>query len=299
MPSRADSVFGPDVSPDDTYGPATDALDGVTACCSVRPSYPWVRPCWRFWWSSRSSRGGDDDHRPGGISITIALYGFTSLSAGGIAGTAHLLFVATGVLASSAYARSGDLSTGDTTWGALLCGGSVAGALVGVWLNQFVARELFGLLLGTLAGVTGLVIVYRERRGVITTETLDRNTTGRAGYVALGVAPGTASGLLGVGGPVVAVPALVIAGVPMLAAVAVAQAQSVFLATFSALGYLSQGAASVTLAAVPGVPLLAGVVVGWRVAHRVDPNRSKVALGLVVAAVAPYLAFRGAEYVRR
>lgn len=228
---------------------------------------------------------------PGGIFLTISLYGFTSLSSGEIAGTAHLMFVATGLLASFVYFRSGDIAGDNVVWIALLCCGSVAGSLFGVWLNRFVARELFGLLLGAVSGVTGLVIIYRERRGMITAETIDRTTaTGQAAYFALGAVLGTLSGLLGVGGPVIAVPALVIAGVPMLAAVAAAQVQSVFIAAFAAMGYFTQGAVSVPLAAILGAPLLAGVVVGWTIAHRIDPNRLKVALGAVLVVVAPYLA---------
>lgn len=229
---------------------------------------------------------------PGGIFLTVALYGFTALSSGEIAGTAHVMFVATGLLASYVYFRSGDVARDDVAWIAVLCVGSVLGALFGVWLNGFVARELFGLLLGVLAGTTGAVIIYRERRGLITTETIDKNTaTGRAAYFLLGAALGTFSGLLGVGGPVIAVPALVIAGVPMLAAIGAAQVQSVFIAAFAAFGYFTQGAVSVGLAVTLGVPLLVGVVLGWTIAHRIDPNRLKVALGAVLLAVAPYLAF--------
>ncbi len=66
---------------------------------------------------------------------------------------------------------------------------------------------------------------------------------------------------------VIAVPALVLIGVPMLWAVAVAQVQSTFIATVATLGYLVQGNVSV-----------------------IDPGRLKVALAVVLIAVGPYLA---------
>jgi len=73
----------------------------------------------------------------------------------------------------------------------------------------------------------------------------------------------------------------------MLLAVAAAQVQSIFIATFAASGYFLQGNVSVPLAVVIGVPLLLGVVIGWRVAHIVDPERLKVGLGVVLLGSVP------------
>lgn len=162
--------------------------------------------------------------------------------------------------------------------------------MAGAWLNGLVSRDLFGVLLGLLTGVAGVVIVYREYRGLSAVHSFDLDSTaGRAGYFVVGVVLGVLSGLLGVGGPVIAVPTLVLLGVPMLSAVAVAQAQGVFIATFAALGFLTQGVVSVPLATLVGVPLLAGVLVGWKVAHYVDPGRLKVVLGAILILVAPTL----------
>lgn len=228
---------------------------------------------------------------PGGIFLTISLYALTSLPSGTIAGTAQLMFAVTGLVASFAYLRSGEISGRTRLWTGLLSVGSVGGALFGAWVNGFVSRDLFGLLLGVLAGVTGVLIVYRERRDLSPIRSFDPETpAGKAAYATLGFVLGAFSGLLGVGGPVIAVPALVVVGVPMLSAVAAAQVQSVFIATFAAVGYLLRGAVSVPLAVALGVPLTVGVVLGWGVAHRVDPDRLKVALGGVLLVVSPYLA---------
>lgn len=228
---------------------------------------------------------------PGGIFLTIALYALTPLPSATIAGTAQLLFIATGLIAALAYVRSGELTRASARPAGLLSLGSVGGALFGAWLNGFVSRELFGLLLGVLAAATGLLILYRERRALDAIVTLDPTTrSGAIGYAILGFVLGAFSGLLGIGGPVIAVPALVVIGTPMLLAVGIAQVQSVFIASFAALGYLSQGAVSLSLAAVVGVPLFVGVVVGWLLAHRIDPERLKALLALVLLVVAPYLA---------
>jgi len=228
---------------------------------------------------------------PGGIFVTITLYSLTPFSSGEIAGTAHVAFVATGLVGTAAYARSGELRTGEgRAVAAILSASSVAGALAGAYANAFVARSLFGLLLGGVAAATGGIILYRELRGLRPAYSLDATT--RRGQIALGVLGlllGMASGLLGIGGPVLAVPVLVLVGVPLLLAVAVAQVQSIFIATFAATGYLLQGVVSPPLAVLITVPLLAGVVGGWKVAHRVDPGRLKVVLGLLLLAVGPFL----------
>jgi len=229
---------------------------------------------------------------PGGIFVTIALYSLTPLPSSQVAGTAHATFVVTGLVGSAAYLHSGEMNTGESRAIAIvLSASSIAGALVGASVNAFVPRSVFGVLLGGVATAVGGIILYRERRGfspVYDLEPLSR--TGRLVLAGLGFVLGIASGLLGIGGPVLAVPALVLVGVPMLLAVAVAQVQSIFIAAFAAAGYFLQGNVFVPLAVVVGTPLLLGVVVGWRVAHAVDPERLKVALGVVLLGVGPYLA---------
>ena len=229
---------------------------------------------------------------PGGIFVTIALYSLTPISSGMVAGTAHATFVATGLVASAAYVRSGEMGAGEVrVMAVVLSLSSVVGALIGAYVNTFVPRSVFGLLLGAVAMATGVTIVYRERRGLSPVYRLDvSERRGKAVLAVMGFALGVASGLLGVGGPVIAVPALVLVGVPILFALAAAQVQSIFIAGFATAGYFAQGNVSLPLAVLVGVPLLVGVVAGWKVAHVVDPARLKVALGVVLFAVGPYLA---------
>lgn len=229
---------------------------------------------------------------PGGIFVTIALYSLTPLSSNMVAGTAHSTFIATGLVGSAAYVHSGEMQTeGGRIMAIILSLSSIVGALIGAYVNSFVPRSVFGVLLGILAMVTGVTIVYRERRQLSPLYELDvTEPQGKVVLGGLGFCLGIASGLLGVGGPVIAVPALVLVGVPMLLAVAVAQVQSIFIAVFATTGYLAQGNVSIPLAILVGTPLLVGVVVGWKVAHLIDPNRLKVALGIVLVGVGPYLA---------
>ena len=230
---------------------------------------------------------------PGGIFVTIALFTLTPLTSAEVAGTAHLTFVATGILGSAAYLQSGEFSTGRARGLVLLLsGGSVLGAIGGAVINQFVARDTFGLLLGLVAVIVGVTILYRERRGVLAVYELDLGIRrDRVTLTVVGVGLGVVSGLLGIGGPVLAVPVLVLLGTPMLTAVAVAQVQSIFIAAFASGSYLYYDAVSFGFAILVGGPLLVGVVIGWKVAHLVDPTRLTLLLGAVLVAVGPYLAF--------
>ncbi len=229
---------------------------------------------------------------PGGIFVTIALYTLTGLSAGQVAGTASATFVATGVLGTFIYFRSGELREPTALRiSALLGATSIPGALLGAWLNSVLSARLFGFLLGLLVVIVGGVILHQEWRGLRVRMVARADTAaGRAALLALGFGIGVAGGLLGVGGPVLAVPALVVLGAPLLLAVAVAQLQSVLLAAFATIGYLLQGAVLWPLALLIVVPQLAGAVIGWGIAHRIDPGRLRLALGLVLLVVGPYIA---------
>lgn len=228
---------------------------------------------------------------PGGIFSTVALYTLTDAPSATVAGTAHLTFVAVGLVGTVAYRRSGELLGGtNVRMAAVLSVTSVLGALVGAELNTRVSRDLFGVLLGAFTAAAGVVILYREYRSLPSYDVDFDAPAGQALLAAFGGLLGAAAGLLGVGGPVVAVPVLVVLGVPMLAALGVAQVQAVFIATFATAGYLANGAVSIPLAALVGVPQVIGAVAGWRIAHLIDPERLKAALGLTLLAVGPYLA---------
>lgn len=229
---------------------------------------------------------------PGGIFVTISLYSLTAISSNEIAGTAHAMFIVTGIVGSAAYVLSGEMRSGEgRALAVILSGSSIIGAFIGAQVNSFVSREAFGLLLAIFAMGTGGILVYREYHGLSPLYQIDVLTRpGRVVLGLLGFSLGISSGLLGVGGPVLAVPALVLFGIPMLLAVAVAQVQSIFIATFATAGYLLQGNVSFILAVLVGVPLLVGVAIGWKVAHVINPDRLKVALGIVLIAVGPYLA---------
>lgn len=229
---------------------------------------------------------------PGGVFLTAALFVGTDLSSAAVAGTASATFVATGLVGSGAYVRSGELAT-RPAWAsaAWLSATGLVGALVGARINLAIGAEGFGRLLGAfLVGGAGL-IMYREwtneeAPGVLAGSVLPGKGTRRRGILAaVGGVVGLLGGLLGVGGPVVAVPMLVSLGMPIRQAVAVAQVQSVVLALVATARYAAAGAVDPALALLVGVPQLVGVGVGWRVAHRVAPGRLRKGLAGVLVVV--------------
>jgi uncharacterized protein len=229
---------------------------------------------------------------PGGVFVTVALFALAPLSSAEVAGTASATFVATGLLGSLVYFRSGEFAQGYAREMAIvLSATSIAGALAGSQLNLLLPEYVFGYLLSLFVATIGAVIVYRERVGLKPSNRLDsvpdRQRRILVGGVGLGI--GVLGGLLGVGGPVVAVPVLVVLGVPMLVAVAVAQVQSIFISAFATVGYALSGAVSIPVALLVGIPQLVGVVAGWKVAHLVDPHLLRVVLGIVLVGVSPLL----------
>jgi uncharacterized membrane protein YfcA len=90
-----------------------------------------------------------------------------------------------------------------------------------------------------------------------------------------------------------AVPVLVVAGAPLLPALAAAQAQSIVIAVMGTIGYLVHGSIDVPLALLVGFPELCGVVIGWKLARALPTRTLKNALVCALLVLAPYFALRG------
>lgn len=228
---------------------------------------------------------------PGGVLATIGLFALTALTPAQVAGTAIVTHVATGALATAAYTRSGHLRDPHTRRTALtLAAAAVVGTPLGVLINSVVSGQAFGIVLGVFSAGIAALVWYRDRRPRADPAG-HHLRTGVVAAVGFGVA--VASGLVGVGGPLLAVPLLVTLGAPVLSALAAAQVQSVVIAGVGTLGYLTAGAIDWPLAALVGIPELAGVLLGWVIARRLPARTLKYALIVSLIGLAPYLAFHG------
>jgi hypothetical protein len=230
---------------------------------------------------------------PGGVLVPIGLVALTSLSPGQIAGTAIVTHVGTGVLGSVVYARSGQLRERVTSRTAtILATAAALGTPVGVLLNALVGRGLFSALLGAFVVLVGLLVWTRTRSNANRPEPApDRGPDPRL-TAAIGFVVAVISGLFGLGGPLLCVPLLIIARLPILSALAAAQAQSVVIAATGSVGYLLRGTISWPLALAITLPELAGVLIGWKIAHNVPTKSLTRTLALVLIALGPYLALR-------
>ncbi|MGI8715209.1 MAG: sulfite exporter TauE/SafE family protein [Solirubrobacteraceae bacterium] len=233
---------------------------------------------------------------PGGVLATAGLLVLTQLSPAGVAGTAIVTHVATGGLGSFAYHRSGQLQEDDTRRTALiLAAAAVLGTPLGVLANGLVPAHVFAILLAAGAAVAGVLVWLRQRAAQTTRapHTAPHTAPRAATAVAIGLGVSIAAGLFGLGGPMLSVPLLVIAGTPILSALGAAQAQSIVIAGVGTIGYLAQGSIDWPLAAVVGVPELAGVLVGHRIAQAVPATWLTYSLGLALAALVPWLLLHG------
>jgi uncharacterized protein len=235
---------------------------------------------------------------PGGVLVTIGLFAFSGLSPAEIAGTAIVTNVAAGLLGAGVYLRSGQLrehSTRQLARTLIAC--AVVGTPLGVLANAHVSGSLFGTLLGVCVMAVGALLYVRVRRpDPVSGPPVSRPpvSLSPAWLVAIGGTVAVVSGLFGLGGPLLSVPLLIAAGTPMLTALAAAQAQSVVIAGVGTIGYAIQGDVSWSLALLVGIPQLAGVVIGWRLAHALPADRLRVALAGVLVVVGPYLILRNA-----
>jgi hypothetical protein len=227
---------------------------------------------------------------PGGVLPTIALFALTGFSPAFVAGTAIVTHLATGALGTAVYLRSGQLRETKTRRTAIvLAGTALVGTPVGVLANTSVSKHVFGLVLGAFALVVAISLWSRDQRG----GTDDQAHPPAVMVAAVGLPVGVAAGLVGIGGPMLTVPILVALRVPILEALAAAQVQSIVIAAVGTVGYAVHGSINLTLAAVIGIPELAGVLLGWKIARAVPGSVLTNVLIAALVVVAPYLALHG------
>jgi uncharacterized protein len=238
---------------------------------------------------------------PGGVLVTIGLFLLSGLPPAAISGTAIATNVGSAALGTGAFARSGQLRGPDTRrMAAVLIAAAVVGTPLGVLVNAQVSGSAFGILLGVCVAGIGALLHLRERQRQSRAAPAAPGPWPRnpmpAARIALPLGLGVAviSGLFGLGGQLLSVPLLISIGAPMLPALGAAQAQSIVIAGVGTIGYALRGAIAWPLVLVIGVPLLAGALAGWRIAHAVPTERLRAVLAVALVAVGAYLIIHNA-----
>lgn len=194
----------------------------------------------------------------GGIFMVplLLLGGFVATSPEAV-GTSAAAVMATGLASTAAYLRRRK-----TNWrvGLTLIPGALAGGWIGPWLCGLIGGPglsvAFGLFLLYPAAILALGKQPKELfpgKG--------RTAVGAVSGAGVGLVAGTASGLFGIGGGVVMVPALTFLGLDILPAVATSLFVMIPTSAMSAARHAMAGRVHWELA----LPLMAGIVVGTQV----------------------------------
>ncbi len=190
--------------------------------------------------------------------------------------------------------------------GMLLQIAAVAGGLGGALVVQRLSVETLGLIFAAVTAAIAAVMLTRlDRRNVILDSSIDPGALGGRFYedesgrevvyrvrrlpAALGVSlgAGVVSGLLGIGGGILQVPALnAWCGVPLRAAAATTAAMIGVTALGSAPIYYARGHVTAPLAAAAVLGVLAGSQVGMRLSESARARGLKLLMATVLAGVA-------------
>ncbi|MDP8922953.1 MAG: sulfite exporter TauE/SafE family protein, partial [Chloroflexota bacterium] len=157
------------------------------------------------------------------------------------------------------------------------------GAAVSVSLPQAAVKLVFALFL-LVVGVNALFPRLLTRTAGPPRARPDR--LGIPVLLACGLVVGFGSGLVGVGGPAILVPLLVLLGLPVPTAVGVSQVNQVVASASGAVGHLAFGGVDLVLAGALTVFEVVGVCVGALLSRRVSANGLKVVVGLLCLVVA-------------
>mgnify|MGYP003370748588 FL=1 len=215
-----------------------------------------------------------------------------------------LAFLVSGCIGSFYYHKQGNL---DVSMSVKLGAGSLIGAVLGVFLQSFIAKDTVKVILYVVvlfSGVSILLRMWKEKKSA--EETLAAKQAGGGTeiiikqkkltdsmvfLVALGMITGAICSLSGAGGPVLVMPLLVVFGVSARAAVGVALFDSVFIAVPACAGYLSRidwKAAFGVLALIVATHGV-GVWMGSRVASRVPVRALKLFVGVFSVGLSIYM----------
>ncbi len=230
----------------------------------------------------------------GGIIMVPLLVTFAGLNQREAAATSLAAIVPTAIIGSITYFVNGEI---DIAAGAIISVGAVSGALIGsVLLRRLSLAWLRWMFIALLLLVAARLLLVVPERG----DALELSLGVALGYVALGLVMGIASGLFGIGGGVIAVPALVaIFGISDL--IAKGTSLLVMIPT-SVVGTISNSrarAVDVRAGLVVGVAATLASIPGALVALAQPPRLSALLFAALLLVVAAQLIIRAIRIHRR
>jgi hypothetical protein len=197
-------------------------------------------------------------------------------------GTSIAAVAATGLSSTLAYRRHGA-----TNWrvGLALIPGAVGGGWLGPWISQLIASGTLALIFGVFLLYPAAVLLLGKQPKELFTGR-GRTGIGVIGGAAVGLLAGTASGLFGIGGGVIMVPALTLLGLDIVPAVATSLFVMIPTALTATLRHTFVGHTHWDLA----LPLIGGALIGSQIGPFVATRLPAVWLRRLFALVLTYSA---------
>jgi uncharacterized membrane protein YfcA len=209
------------------------------------------------------------------------------------AGTSLAAIVPTATIGVISYALNDSVA-----WipGLILAAGAVVGAQIGTWLLPRVSLvalrwSFIAFLVGVIVSLF-IIVPSRDAGLPLTVLTI-------AGLVVLGVATGTVAGLIGVGGGIVVVPALMLMfGTSDLIAKGTSLLMMIPTAISGTIGNVRRGNVDLAAAGLIGVAACTTTALGAWIATLVDPFWGNVLFAVFLTFIAVQLAVRTIRQAR-
>lgn len=220
----------------------------------------------------------------GGIIMVPLLVALAKLDQRTAAATSLVAIVPTAVVGSITYFVNDEI---DLAAGGLVSVGAVAGAIIGTRLLRRIPLVwLRWMFIALIVVVAARMLLVPPERG----ESVELTVWVALGYVALGLAMGVASGLFGIGGGVIAVPALVaVFGASDLLAKGTSLAVMIPTGVVGTVSNARAGVVDVRAGLVVGVTATVASVPGVALALIMPPRLSGVLFAVLLLAAAAQL----------
>ncbi len=194
---------------------------------------------------------------------------------------AMFAYILSGLVATAVFARHKSI---EWSMGGLLCAAATPTAFAGAWAVSIVNPRWLEVGLGLLTFLSGINALRTPHA-----EDLSNHRVSGGAMAAIGAFTGFASSVTGTGGPLVLVPILVAASVPVLTAVGLSQIIQVPIAIAATAGNILYGKLDLVLSGVLAVSLTVGSWYGAKLAHSVPRGTLRRIVSVVLVIVGLFI----------